>query len=572
MSQGPGRLFRRYLATFTILVSGTVLASALVQGYFAYQEHRVALLRLQQEQAAAAGAQISRFLADTANQLRWALPPAGIASTATLERRRSDYQRLLRQAPAVTEVGYLDATGRELLRLSRLSMNVERSGLDDSHQAWFLAAKSGGVYFGPAYYRNDSEPHITVAVGEIGPAAGVAVAQVNLKFAWDVVYPIRIGQAGHADVSRLPQVQAAGAGPARPGRLGNAMTGRDLRGEEVLSAHQGIDPPGWYVFVDQPLAEAFAPLYGSLLRAAVLVLLSVGLSIVASFLLAGRMVAPIRALANGVARIGTGSLDPRIEVRTGDELELLAEAFNGMAERLRRFTEDLQHSRGRLITAREEERRRLRRDLHDGLGPMLGSLSLKLDVACDLLAADPAAARALLRDLKAQTQTAIADIRQLVYALRPPALDDLGLVAALRVEADRYESGSLRITVAAPDRLPPLPAAVEVAAYRIAQEALTNVVRHAGARACTIRLAVDTGALQLEVVDDGRGFPANVRTGVGLTSMRERALELGGACVVAQRAEGGTYVRASLPLLAGMSPDGADNGIGSTAARTSAEA
>src|SRR5439155_16561355 len=148
---------------------------------------------------------------------------------------------------------------------------------------------------------------------------------------------------------------------------------------------------------------------------------------------------------------------------------------------------------------------------------------------------------ALLTDLKSRAQAAIADIRRLVYALRPPALDDLGLVSALREGAAQYEHAGLHVTVEAPESLPPLPAAVEVAAYRIAQEALTNVVRHAGARTCVIRLTLN-GALCLEIRDDGRGVTAARGTGVGLTSMRERAEELGGTCVVEPLPAGGTRV------------------------------
>ena len=593
MSERRGRLFRKYLALLTALISGVVLTSALVQGYFAYREHQAALLRLQQAEAAAAASRIQRFIEETERQLRWAFPPPGAAGAATLDRQRADYHRLLRQAPAITEVSYLDAAGAQRLRISRLSMNTEGSGTDYSRETSFLEAQSGGTYFGPVYYRNDSEPYMTVAVGETGPGAGVTVAEVNLKFAWDVVYPIKIGQAGYAyvvdasgyliahpeislvlqktDMSALPQVQAARAAPARPAPMGGATIGRDLRGQQVLSAHQAIEPPGWHVFVEQPLAEAFAPLYSSLLRTAVLLPLGLGLAVLASLFLVRRMVTPIRALEAGVARIGAGALDHRVDVRTGDELEGLAEEFNRMTDRLRGYTEELQLSRARLVTAREEERRRLRRDLHDGLGPMLGSLTLKLDVAGDLVEENPTAARALLHDVKAQARTAIADIRRLVYALRPPALDDLGLVAALREEAARYEPGGLRTTLDAPERLPPLPAAVEVATYRIAQEALTNVARHSGARVCTIRLALDDGVIQLEIVDDGHGFPIIVRAGVGLASMRERAGELGGICVVESRPEGGTAVRASLPLIRGTDPDGAGNGLGATVALASAE-
>jgi signal transduction histidine kinase len=220
-----------------------------------------------------------------------------------------------------------------------------------------------------------------------------------------------------------------------------------------------------------------------------------------------------------------------------------------MTDEALRLSADLQRSRERLITAREEERRRLRRDLHDGLGPMLGSLPLKLDVAAELLEQDPPAARTLISELKTQAQSAIADVRRLVYALRPPALDDLGLLGAIGETAAQYGANGLRVSVDAPGQLPPLPAAVEAAAYRIAQEAMTNVVRHAQASECVVRLALDeTGeALHLEIEDDGRGLPPERRRGVGIASMRERAAELGGHCVVETLPVGGTRVRASLP-------------------------
>jgi signal transduction histidine kinase len=151
----------------------------------------------------------------------------------------------------------------------------------------------------------------------------------------------------------------------------------------------------------------------------------------------------------------------------------------------------------------------------------------------------------MLLELKERTQGAVADIRRLVYGLRPPALDELGLSGAVRQHAAAIDG--VQVVVDAPDDLAPLPAAVEVAAYRIIQEALTNVVRHAAAQRCTIRLTRDD-ALCLEVLDDGRGLPAHYRAGVGLLAMRERAAELGGQCVIAPRAGGGTRVWAALPL------------------------
>lgn len=220
----------------------------------------------------------------------------------------------------------------------------------------------------------------------------------------------------------------------------------------------------------------------------------------------------------------------------------------GVAAHAVRLTADLQRSRERLVMAREEERRRLQSDLHDGLGPVLASLPLKLDAALNLLKHDPAEASTLLLELKTQAQATIIDIRRLVYGLRPLALDQLGLVAAIRQYAASYHKvNGLLITLEAPEYLPPFPAAVEVAAYRIVQEALTNTAAHASAQTCLIRLWLDRG-LCLEIRDDGVGLPKDGRMGVGLASMNERAAELGGSCVIEPVPSGGTRVVARLPL------------------------
>ncbi len=220
----------------------------------------------------------------------------------------------------------------------------------------------------------------------------------------------------------------------------------------------------------------------------------------------------------------------------------------GIAVHAVRLTSDLQRSRERLVTAREEERRRLRRDLHDGLGPTLAALALKATTVSDLIPVNPAAATQLSNELYADIRATVGEIRRLVYELRPPRLDDLGLLGAIG-EAARQQSrpDGLQIMVEAPERLPTLPAAVEVAAYRIAQEALTNVASHAQARTCTVRLTL-AGALQVEISDDGVGLPPEHHSGVGLLSMRERATELGGRCVIERNAEAGTRVCARLPI------------------------
>ena len=241
----------------------------------------------------------------------------------------------------------------------------------------------------------------------------------------------------------------------------------------------------------------------------------------------------------------------------------------GTAVHAVQLTSDLQRSRRELITAREEERRRLRRDLHDGLGPSLAALHLQSGVLRRLIRQDPQAAEDLANEFRGDIRATIDEIRRVVYELRPPALDELGLAAAVCSQAQRWNgkpvnngpstAGSeaqnpeavLRVVVETPEALPPLPAAVEVAAYRIIQEALANVAHHAQASQCMVYLAM-TGhdqalALQVQVTDNGIGLNGRGQ-GLGLTSMRERAAELGGQCIVKSLPQGGTRVTAILPI------------------------
>jgi signal transduction histidine kinase len=210
---------------------------------------------------------------------------------------------------------------------------------------------------------------------------------------------------------------------------------------------------------------------------------------------------------------------------------------------------ELQRSREGLVSTREEERRRLRRDLHDGVGPQLAALMLELETASDLVS-DNHEASALMAKLSKRASQIVSDVRHSVHALRPPALDELGLMGALREAAIQYGPAGLHVSVENTGELSHLPAAVEVACYRIVQEALANVVRHARASHCSVRIRLDeeAGALIVEVEDDGRGIREDDRAGVGIISMRERTEELGGRCVVKPLSGGGTLLRAVLPF------------------------
>lgn len=232
------------------------------------------------------------------------------------------------------------------------------------------------------------------------------------------------------------------------------------------------------------------------------------------------------------------------------EQQLLATiaALTATTVRAVQLSDELSRSRQRIVSAREEERRRLRRDLHDGLGPQLASQTLGLEAVAQLMQTNPPKAQVLLESLKTQAQDAILDVRRLVYDLRPPALDDLGLIGALRQSASRYETGVLRFHIDIPQPLLELPAAVETAVYRIAQEAMTNVVRHAGATLCRVRLYCTETHLIVEVCDNGRGISQHQAHGVGLQTMKERTTELNGQYMIESLPDGGTQVHARLPL------------------------
>jgi signal transduction histidine kinase/putative methionine-R-sulfoxide reductase with GAF domain len=346
------RLFGKYATLIIALVGGALLASGMLSLYFSYRENQEHLVALQQEKALAAATRIEQYIRDIEHQLGWTALPQVSAEGNVVEQRRYEYLKLLRQVPAITEVAWLDSSGREQLRVSRLAMDAMGAGSDYSQDAKFLQAKGGKTWYSPVYFRKETEPYMTISRPAGGRGGGITVAEVNLKFVWEVVSRIQIGKAGLAyvvdstgtliahpdislvlqktDLSRLAHVAARVRDEAETEPIA-----RNLRNEEVLTAHARIPTLGWTVFVEAPLAEAFASLYASILRAALLLLAGLVLSIVVSVYLARRMVTPIRALQQGAERIGAGQLDQRIDVHTGDELETLGEQFNKMAAELK---------------------------------------------------------------------------------------------------------------------------------------------------------------------------------------------------------------------------------------------
>lgn len=356
-----GRLLRKYAVLLAALVAAALVVAGAVQTWFSAAEHQGALVRIQREKADAAAQTIEQFIAGIEGQLGWTTHASAYAGQEGAERRRFDFIRLLRQVPAITELTYIDGAGREQLRISRVAMDVVGSGIDRSQELAFAAVKAEGAWRGPVYFHKESEPYMTVSAAERASDGGVTVAEVNLKFIWDVISRIEVGRSGrayvvdangqliaHPDISLvlrraaltgLPQVAAALAGDPAD----EPMRAPDPEGREGLSTHARIAPLGWFVFVDLPVDEAYQPLYASIVRTGGLVLVGVLLAALAGLMLARRMTGPIRRLQEGAAKIDGGELTDRIEIRTGDELEALAGEFNRMAARLQDSYTSLEH-------------------------------------------------------------------------------------------------------------------------------------------------------------------------------------------------------------------------------------
>jgi signal transduction histidine kinase len=354
------RLFTKYVALFVAVVAVALLSNGIFEVFFYYREHKAALIRIQHEQAEAAAAKIGQFIKEIESQLGWTtqLP----WSAGSVEQRRFDALRLLRQVPAITELAQVDATGKERLRVSRLAMDVVDSGLDLSKDPKFTEAVARKVYYGPVYFRRESEPYMTLALAGTRKDAGVSIAEVNLKLIWDVVSQIKVGEHGHAyvvgsqgrliahpdislvlrntDMSQLAQVQAARADNRTA--VAELQGTKNIQGQEVLTASAPIAPLGWTMFVELPVEEAYASLYQALQRLAVVLLAASIFAVLAGVFLARRMVGPIQALRAGAERIGGGDFAQRISIHTGDELEGLANQFNDMGARLQESYADLE--------------------------------------------------------------------------------------------------------------------------------------------------------------------------------------------------------------------------------------
>ena len=397
------RLFRKYVVVLLVLVGGVLMASSLVELHFSYRETQQAIGRVERAKAVAAAARIEQFLKEVEEQVRETTQTAsddpdasqvrqgslgfreGLGA-ALAEQRELDFLRLLRNVPAVAELSHLDLSGTEQLHVSRLDPDVVGSQKDLSRTPAFTQAKSGKTYWSPVYRRNGFEPYATLAVPVGKYAIEVTTAEVSLAAVEKIISQVEVGPGGYGyvvdsrdhlvahpdsrvlrerqDLSALTQVTAARADrPEATAEPRPAVVAAGFGGGQVLAAHAPIGALGWLVFVERPAADAYAPLRAPIVRSGVIFVLGLGLSVLASLLLARRMVAPIRVLEEGATRIGAGTLDQPIDLRTGDEIEGLARAFNTMAASLKESYEGLEQK----VEARTRELAEANRGLTEAL-------------------------------------------------------------------------------------------------------------------------------------------------------------------------------------------------------------
>jgi signal transduction histidine kinase/DNA-binding NarL/FixJ family response regulator len=536
-----GRLFLKYVALVVSVVCVALLANGLVGIWFSYRDQKASLVGIQGEKAALAAVQIGQFVKEIEGQLGWMTQSPWLALTP--EERRIDALRLLRQVPAITELGLIDQTGREQLRVSRTAMDSIGSGRDLSTEPAIVEAVARGVYYGPVYFHRGSEPYFTLALAGSRRSGGVAVAEVNLIYVWDVISQIKVGDKGkayvldatgrliaHPDISlvlrntdfaRLAQVRRA-RGEREDASAEQAQVMRDVDGREVLTAHAAIAALGWLVFVELPVKEAYAPLYASLLATGLVLLGGLALAVIASLMLARKMVTPIRALQRGAARIGSGALDHRIDIRTGDELEALGDQFNSMASQLQdsyatleRKVEERTHqlqlanlAKSRFLAAASHD---LRQPLH-ALNLFVAQLRDETDQA--------EKSRVIVR-----IDAAVAAMNELFNALLDISKLDAGVLAPSISEfpvdhlLKRIET---TFTAAAREkglRLRTAPSSAWIRSdfillERIMLNLVSNAVRYTNHGAVVVGCRRRGKALRIEVWDSGIGIPEDQRRNI----------------------------------------------------------
>jgi signal transduction histidine kinase len=382
-----GRLVRHYFVLSVILISGGLISSGVLEIYFGYEESYAHLNSLQQEIASGAAFKAEQFIQQIESAMVMASKTPEVARNGLAGDLQPELTRLLLVSPAVEEAAIFDLSGRVCFQASRFRAILPGDPYDAPPEKAFEAAKKREAYFGPVYFARGSEPYkrITIGVGRFaGDLIGILSAEVNLKYIWEVIQDIKIGKAGYAyivtrsgdlvahpdlslvlqrqNLAHLRQVKAAFDSGTRSQR--GSLISRDSQGGEVFVSFSVIPQLDWAVLIEQPLDEAYEPLYASVLRTSSLLLVGLGMALVASILVARRVVRPLELLRRGTQRIGAGDLNHRLDIKTGDELEVLADEFNRMAAALKQSYESLEakvHERTQELSAANEQLRDLDR-------------------------------------------------------------------------------------------------------------------------------------------------------------------------------------------------------------------
>jgi len=345
--QGFRSLFQKYLLVLFMAVATPLAINAVIEAWFGYRDQRARLDQLLGVQATSAAAEIHDFIYGITNDLGWLVQLPW--NDEPDERRRTDALRLFRQAPAIVTLTLLDHRSLERLYISRIGLNRIDSRTDRSFDPAVIGARAARTWFGDVTYNRGSEPHLTIAIFGNRPSVGAVIAEVNLKLIWDVISAIKVGKTGfafvldrpgrliaHPDISLV--LRGAEEATSRPFQairdaIGSAgsTTGRDINGRDVAAAAAPVAGPDWTVVVQQPLSEAFGPIYSALKRTAAILAIGTVIAGLLAYALAHRMTEPIRRLEEGTERIRAGFFDHRITIETGDELQRLADSFNRMA-------------------------------------------------------------------------------------------------------------------------------------------------------------------------------------------------------------------------------------------------
>jgi len=345
--QGFRSLFQKYLLVLFMAVATPLAINAVIEAWFGYRDQRARLDQLLGVQATSAAAEIHDFIYGITNDLGWLVQLPW--NDEPDERRRTDALRLFRQAPAIVTLTLLDHRSLERLYISRIGLNRIDSRTDRSIDPAVIGARAARTWFGDVTYNRGSEPHLTIAIFGNRPSVGTVIAEVNLKLIWDVISAIKVGKTGfafvldrpgrliaHPDISLV--LRGAEEATSRPFQairdaIGSAgsTTGRDINGRDVAAAAAPVAGPDWTVVVQQPLSEAFGPIYSALKRTAAILVIGTVIAGLLAYALAHRMTEPIRRLEEGTERIRAGFFDHRITIETGDELQRLANSFDRMA-------------------------------------------------------------------------------------------------------------------------------------------------------------------------------------------------------------------------------------------------